>query len=266
MERQSNNGAKLFYRDQGEGTPLVLLHGWSMSGRFFDRQLDPLSERFRVVVPDFRGHGESEKALSGHTVDQYARDIADLMDELDIEQPVLLGWSMGVMVAYAYLEQRGQDNVRGLIVCEQVPSDFAYPDNPYSVFDLAAMQHINQQLQGDHVALAKSFGKLMVHAPTEESCQWMAREIMKTPPAIAAAILLDQTLRDDRPFIPTVSVPTLVIFGADPSLTNPDAGRWISEQISSSRFVEVEGASHCPFYEQADQFNEAVADFAASLQ
>jgi non-heme chloroperoxidase len=266
MERQAYNGAKLFFRDRGEGTPLVLLHGWSMSGRFFDRQLAPLSERFRVLVPDFRGHGESEKPLSGHTVDQYARDIAELLDELDIERPVLLGWSMGVMVAYAYLQQRGQEQVRGLIVVEQVPSDFAYPDNPYSVFDLAAVQHINQQLQSDQVALAGSFAESMVHAPAGDSCQWMAQEMMKVPPAIASAILVDQTLRDDRLFIPKISIPTLVIFGADPSLTNPDAGRWISEQIKGSQLLTIEEASHCPFYEQADQFNEAVAEFAAPLR
>src|SRR5208282_3232403 len=80
MAKMTVNGAELSFRDEGSGHPLLLLHGWSMSGRFFERQMQPFAAQYRVVVPDFRGHGESEKVLRGHTVEQYAADVHALAE------------------------------------------------------------------------------------------------------------------------------------------------------------------------------------------
>jgi pimeloyl-ACP methyl ester carboxylesterase len=74
----------------GSGRPIVLIHGWTMSGRFFQRQVPELSESFQVIVPDLRGHGASEKVLSGHTVPQYAADLHAILAELSVERPVLV--------------------------------------------------------------------------------------------------------------------------------------------------------------------------------
>jgi pimeloyl-ACP methyl ester carboxylesterase len=259
------NGVELFYVDRGAGVPLVLLHGWSMSGRFFARQLVALEERYRVIIPDLRGHGRSAKSYEGHTVDQYADDISALLERLGVDRPVLVGWSMGVMVAYALLERKGMAAARGLVITEQVPSDYQWPDYDFGVFDAESMYGINKQLVHDQKGLASHFADAMVHAPNAESRAFMSAEMLLVPPAIASAILLDQTLRDDRQFVPTITIPTLVVFGADASLTNPDAGRWISRQIPGSTFVAIDDAGHCPFYEQPDRFNQLVSEFASSL-
>jgi pimeloyl-ACP methyl ester carboxylesterase len=93
----------------------------------------------------------------------------------------------------------------------------------------------------------------------------MVAEMGKVPPVIASSILLDQTLRDDRPNLAAVTAPTLVLFGDDPKLTDPAVGRWMSDQIPGATFTLMPASSHCPFYEQADIFNEAVLAFTASL-
>jgi pimeloyl-ACP methyl ester carboxylesterase len=257
------NGVELSYLDQGAGQPLLLLHGWSMSGRFFQRQVDALAAGHRVVVPDFRGHGESENVLSGHTVEQYAADVHALATAL--ERPVVLGWSMGAMIAYQYLELAGDGEVAGLVIVDQGASDFIWPDYPEGVFTAEDLAQGNRQLQTDQAGLASEFVDLMLHEPNEETRAWMVEEMLKCPPAIAGSILLDQTIRDNRPAIASVRVPTLVIFGEDPKLMNPAAGRWISEQIPGAVFEVVGASSHCPFYEQPDEFNALVTSFVAGL-
>ena len=265
MPRMTVNGAELNYEDQGTGQTIVLLHGWSMSGRFFQRQIAPLASKYRVIAPDFRGHGESQNVLSGHTVEQYAADVHALAATLGIERPVLLGWSMGVMVAYEYLNLSRDGEVAGLVIVEQGASDFIWSDYPEGVFTAEELHHSNNELQTDQAALAREFADLMLHEPDEETRSWMVEEMCKCPPAIAGSILLDQTLRDDRALITSIRIPTLVIFGEDPKLTNPSAGKWISEQIPGARFEVICASSHCPFYEQADEFNALVTRFVASV-
>lgn len=89
------DGARLVYDDLGSGRPVVLIHGVSMSRRFFGRNAAALAERFRVINLDLRGHGESPPHEGGHTVAPYARDVKDLLDALGLDDAVLVGWSMG---------------------------------------------------------------------------------------------------------------------------------------------------------------------------
>lgn len=265
MAHMTVNGADLSYTDQGAGRPVLLLHGWSMSGRFFQSQIQPLASEFRVVVPDYRGHGESAKVLGGHTVEQYAADVHELAGALGLERPVLVGWSMGAMIAYEYLELAGDSEVAGLVCVDQGPSDFKWPDYPEGVFTAEDLAATNKQLQTDQRALAKEFVDLMLHEPDEATSEWMIAEMLKCPPAIAGSILLDQTLRDDRATFQGIRVPSLVVFGEDPKLNDPATGKWISEQIPGARFEVIAASSHCPFYEQADEFNTLLAGFVRGL-
>jgi pimeloyl-ACP methyl ester carboxylesterase len=102
----------------------------------------------------------------------------------------------------------------------------------------------------------------MLHDPDPEALKWMTAEILQVPPVIGSTILLDQTLRDYREFLPQVDVPTLVLFGEDDKLTSPRAGQYIADQIPGARLQTFPNASHCPFWEESDAFNSAVAAFA----
>src|SRR5205807_9596211 len=110
------NNAMFSVEAAGSGPPVIFVHGWTMSGQFFRRQLAGLSGSFRVVVPDLRGHGASEKVLHGHTVPQYASDLHAMLAELSVQRPVLVGWSMGAMVSYEYLRAYGRNGVAGIVI------------------------------------------------------------------------------------------------------------------------------------------------------
>ena len=249
---------------EGSGQPIVFIHGWSMSGRFFQRQLGQFPGH-QVIVPDLRGHGRSGKVTHGHTVPQYAADLHAILAELSVRRPVLVGWSMGAMVAYDFLRQFGDDSVAGIVIVDQPPSDFAWEGYEFGVFTMDALREMNEQLQLDQPAVVDEFTGLMLHAPDEAARAWMAAEILQVPPVIASTILLDQTLRDYRDFLPRIGVPALVLFGMDDKLTSPKAGEYIAGRIPGARLQTFASSSHCPFWEESGPFNEAVAAFAAGL-
>ena len=115
-------GVELNVREAGDGQPVVFLHGVTCSGWFFQPQLDHAATgAWRAIVPDFRGHGDSEKVLDGHTVPNYAEDLHESLESMGVERPVLVGWSMGTMVAFEYLKAFGQESVAGIVVVDQPP-------------------------------------------------------------------------------------------------------------------------------------------------
>lgn len=266
MDQDLGDGVVLHVEDEGSGSPVVLLHGVMMSGRFFERQLDGGLAGHRVVVPDLRGHGRSSKVLSGHTVANYAQDVGRLLDTLEVERPILVGWSMGAMVVYEYLKAFGTAAVRGVAVVDQPPSDFAWDGYPFGVLTPQALAEMIEGLQLDQRAVAAEFATLMQHEPRNEVTAWMTEEILQVPAAVASTILADQTLQDYRPFLGSIDCPALVAFGRDPKLTPPEAGAWIAEQIPGARFEVFERSSHCPFYEEAERFNAVITAWADGLE
>ena len=106
----------------------------------------------------------------------------------------------------------------------------------------------------------------MLHEPVPDTVAWMTSEILQVPPAIASAILVDQTLRDYRDFLPQIEVPALVLFGEDDKLTSPRAGQYIAGAIPGARLQTFPNSSHCPFWEEAGAFNHAVESFLDDLR
>src|SRR5210317_959249 len=97
---QLSGGGRLEFLDQGSGPAMVFLHGWSLGKEAFGKQRRELCNRYRVVIPDMRGHGNSEKFLEGDGIDTLAGDLERLLVALDLEEVVLVGWSMGALVAW----------------------------------------------------------------------------------------------------------------------------------------------------------------------
>jgi non-heme chloroperoxidase len=262
-------GVTLAVRDEGPrdggGPALVFVHGVMLSGRVFEGQLERFGATHRVVAPDLRGHGGSEKTPAGHTVASYAADLRALFELLAVEKPVLVGWSMGAMVAWEYLQAHGQDQVRGLVIVDQPPSDFAWDGYAWGMFSPHVLDEAVQEIQTDLAGVAGIWAGLMLHDEASPHAALLTEEILKVPPSIGTSILVNQTLRDYRAFMPQIRVPTLVAFGGDDKATPPDAGRWIASQIPGSRLEIFEASSHCPFLEEAKAFDAALTDFLATL-
>ena len=258
-------GVELSVTDRGEGLPLILIHGVSMSAAYFHPVIDPLVEAgYRVIVPDLRGHGRSPHAEGGHTIGQYADDVNALLDALGIDRCVLVGWSMGNLVAWELMLRHGRDRVAAHVNISQGPTDLQTEDFPYAPLPLEAIHGFIAACQGDFRGTIEGFVPVMFKEPlAPEDVAWCADESCLVGANAACAILLDQTLYDAREAIASGSPPTLNLWGVHEGLIPVAMGEWCRDNIPGSEYVVFEGSGHCPQLEEPERCAATIHDYLA---
>lgn len=260
-------GVELSVVDRGSGVPLVLLHGVSMSAAYFHPVIDPLVDAgYRVVAVDFRSHGRSPRVEGGHTVQQYADDVEALLAALRIDRCVLVGWSMGNLVTWEYLQRHGPRRVSGHVNVSQGPSDLKSADFPDASLSLDDIHGFIAECQADYEpALAGFLPAMFQDDLDEEDLAWCIAESSMVGANAGSAILLSQTLYDARASIAAVNVPTLNVWGADEKLIGVHMGHWCRDNIAGSEFVLFEGSGHCPQLEEPARFVETITGWIGGL-
>lgn len=269
---EMKDGAKIYYQDQGRGQPVVLVHGWTCSSRFWRKNVPVLSPEFRVITLDLRGHGNSSKILTGHTISQYARDVREIIEHLGLRNAVLAGWSLGGPVVLSYYRQFATDcRLKGLGLIDTAPYPFSPEEwNSHSLrnFNIDAMNDLFRVLAADPRKFAASFTANMFRDATVSAAdlEWIVDEITKTPPWIATAIYSDFLSSDYAQVLPTVNIPAIV-FAADSNVYRRgiDMGRSIAARMPEATFVPFDDAGHFLHYEQPEKFNQALGDFIRTI-
>jgi pimeloyl-ACP methyl ester carboxylesterase len=266
----------LHYVEQGQGQPLVLVHGWSQSTRCFAKQLADLSDAYRVIAVDMRGHGESPKPLHGYRVARLAADLYDFLVQHDLREVALGGHSMGASVIWSYLEQFGSERIAKLIFIDQAPlvtngmgltgsalAEAGCAFTPTSLYDIA--HAIITDRESTLAGLRSAFFSAEVG---DEDFVMAVNESLKVPAECAARLLIDHASQDWRDVIqqviPALNLPTLVFGGELASIFPPQAAEWIAAQIPGARlsvFGRDEGGSHFMFWENPHKFNAVLRDF-----
>ena len=266
MPYERCNGADLFYRDAGRDAPIVFLHGVMASHRFFESQVTDLSSDYRTVAFDFRGHGRSEKTELGHTVVQYARDLHVLLDRLDLEDIVLVGWSMGALVSWAYVDQFGTDSLRALVDVDMEATRFKWDDYDYGLTDIDGLRATLSLVQRDRTSIVdRATEQGFADPPATETRTMQFDELSRVPAPIKSAILFDALTCDYRHVLPEIDVPVLVCAGADEKRGTVASVRNVANLVPDSRFVRFEDSGHCPTVEEPGRFNRELSEFVDSL-
>jgi non-heme chloroperoxidase len=261
------DGTEFAYVEAGEGPPIVLLHGWSSSLRWWSRNIEPLAENHRVLALDFRGHGSSEKTVSGHTMANYARDVHDFVDGMDAEGALLVGWSMGSIVLWHYVMQFGLGQGSGMVFVAQSASDLSTTEYPLGIMDETVFHQWMLDLQGDRRAMTERNMRLMVkHEPPAEDLQWMADDYMRCPAHIATVAFYHQTMDPSFPAFDMIDFPTQVHFGTDPKMYNIEQGHWLAEHIRGTELVVFEESGHVLMWEEPERFNAVLTEFAQRVR
>lgn len=259
------NGANLYFEEYGEGDPLVFLHGVLHGLRFFEPQLAGLSDDYRVIAFDFRGHGRSEKTEMGHTVPQYARDLQAFLEQRDLDDVVLAGWSMGAFVSWEYVNQFGTGRIRGLVDIDIEATRFQWDDYDYGLAHLEDVQRLLELSQSDQTGLIEHFTEQVFAEPSDETKTLQYDEISRTPPPIQSAILFDTHTRDYRSILPEIDVPMLVCAGTAETRGSIDAVRYVAELVPEASVELFEASGHGPQFEEPERFNRIVSQFVDSL-
>ena len=265
--RELSSGATISYVDEGSGRPVVLLHGVAMSVAFFERNVSDLAHDHRVIALDFRGHGSSPYVEGGHTVAQYARDVRALIEDLGLADVVLVGWSMGSLVAWDYLRQFGHDSrVAGVVIVSQGPSDLIQADWPHGIADDAELHDYLSAMQDDARGFLAGFLPTMFHtAPDEATLARLLNDICRAGANTGTLILADQTVQDYRPDIPGFDVRHLLVWGSDEQVGKLAAAEWLESSLPYADLHVFDSSGHCPMWEEPDRFNALVRTWVAAL-
>ena len=265
----SPDGARIYVETAGSGTPILLVHGWTMSGRFWRHQMTGLSDRFNVVTMDLRVHGNSSKTLEGHTVGRYAEDLQAVITALNLDEIVLAGWSLAGPVVLEYWRRFGAEKVSGMALVEMTPFPFSpegWNTHALKGYNFDGMHSSFRAMEEDRNAFGKRFIHNMFkkgYAPPEAH-DWMYHEHLKTPAAAAMAVYSDYLMGDYTGVLKDVSVPALSIYGNSIHLCfGPETGRYVADQIPDCRLEVLDQSGHMPFYEQPEEFNNFLVDLAS---
>jgi non-heme chloroperoxidase len=266
MPYETCNGASLYFEDEGNGTPIVFLPGVMTGVRFFAHQLADLPPARRTVALDYRGHGRSEKTETGHTVPGYADDLRVFLDRRDLNNVVLVGWSMGALVAWEYVDRFGTDRLRGLVDVDMSASAFEWDDYEHGNNDLARLAGTLELVQTDHAALIEGLVEAAFKEPPSPQTRTLVLdELTRTPPPVKSAILFDYTVRDYRDALPEINLPTLVCAGADEKWRTVASVRDVADRIPNAKFELFENSGHCITLEEPERFNRSLATFVDGL-
>jgi 3-oxoadipate enol-lactonase len=254
------NGVELRYDEHGEGDPVLLVHGFFLSRRMWDGVVAGLPRRWRLIVPDLRGHGESE-ASDQASMRQYADDLAALLDVLGETRPVVIvGLSMGGYIAFEFY-RRHRERVRAFVLADTR----ATRDTPEGarVREETAVEVLRE---GSGVAAQGMVERLFApSAPPELRERW--KEIMAaTPPAGVAAAARAMAVRtDSRRLLRRITVPILAVVGAEDVVTPASDARAIAEAAPDARLRVIPGAGHMSPVEKPEEFVAALREFLDSL-
>ena len=265
------NGAdiEIYYEDHGTGQPVVLIHGYPLNGHSWEKQERVLLQAgYRVISYDRRGFGQSSQPTVGYDYDTFAADLKALLDHLDLNDVVLVGFSMGTGEVTRYLGTYGSARVAKAVLMGAIPPFLLKTDDnpdgvPQEVFD-----GIKDAVVKDRPAYFKdfldNFYNVDVLGGTRISDQaWQNSFIVAVgASAYAAYACVDTWLTDFRADLPKIDVPTLLIHGdADRILPYEATAKRIPGLINDLTFVTVEGGPHNIAWTHPDVVNPALLDF-----
>jgi 3-oxoadipate enol-lactonase len=254
------NGIHLNYRIDGpEGAPWVTMsNSLATTHRMWDPQMDAFTKRYRVLRYDKRGHGETEVAPGPYSFELLADDVLALLDALSITQTHFVGLSMGGMTGMT-MALRKPNVLRTLVLCDTTSKD--------PLGDPALWQQRIDAVRagGSMEPLVENTLARFLTPPTVKTRPTLAdavRDMARNTPVdgyIACCQAIAQLNLTDR--LPAITIPTLVVVGADDVATTVDMARTIHQRIAGSELVILKNAGHLSNLEQAEAFNRAVLDF-----
>jgi pimeloyl-ACP methyl ester carboxylesterase len=269
ITKQNEKNYQLYYENFGHGQPIILIHGWPLSGKSWEAQVPVLLELgYRVISYDRRGFGKSSPTADCYDYDGLTADLHELITELELKNVILFGFSMGGGEVVRYLTNYGSENIdKVALISSIIPIVKQKEDNPNGV-PQDDLNEIMENLKKNRVTFLETFHKNFYNygllSQTVSQAQldydWSIASCASPIATIKCAESWANT--DFRPELSNVNVKTLIVHGDDDQIVPIDtAGRQAAEGISNNEFIVIEGAPHGLNVTHADQLNSILANF-----
>jgi pimeloyl-ACP methyl ester carboxylesterase len=259
MEGRINiDGINLAYTLSGRGPSVVLLHGWMCNRKFWKQQAEVLSQTYQVLALDFRGHGDSDVAERGYTIEQLADDVRAVMEGLGINRAVMAGHSMGGMVAQQFcISHTGFSS--GLILVTTIAADLEE-------------RLISKQIEKDSTRLGfrqaflRYFEGWFGPSTDPKVIEWVRKEMLQTSENVGLSLVSSYRRFDLRAHLRDLHIPTLVIGTASDTSAVPVESKTLVALIPEAQLVMIDRAGHFPMLETPEMLNEALEKFLRCLR
>lgn len=256
----STNGIKLFYRETGQGEPVVFLHGLGSCGEDWQEQVDAFADKYRVITVDTRGHGRSDKPKGPYSMATYANDVLNLLDHLQIQQCHLVGFSMGGMIAFQIASQ-ASERLQSLTVVNSTPAvpNNTLPEKLEFLFRITVIRLFGMKL------LAKIIGRRLFPEQQQKHLYKRFIERMQANPSSTYIQVIKSLIGwDVRSSLATLNLPVLVV-SADNDYTPIAFKHEYTQQITAAHLVVINNSRHATPIDQPEQLNQEVFQFLQSL-
>ncbi|MER7951674.1 alpha/beta hydrolase [Streptomyces sp. NPDC096079] len=270
--QENTSPIELHYEDQGAGQPVVLIHGFPLDGRSWERQTAALLDAgHRVITYDRRGFGQSSQPTTGYDYDTFAADLNTVMETLDLRDAVLVGFSMGTGEVARYVSRYGSARVAKVAFLASLePFLLKTDDNPDGAAPQEFFDGVVAAVKADryayYTAFFQDFYNLDENLGTRIS-EEAVRNSWNTAAgggSFAASAAPSTWYTDFRADIPAVDVPALIVHGtADRILPAENTARPFHKALPSAQYVEIEGAPHGLLWTHAEEVNAALLAFLA---
>ena len=269
--RENSTTIELYYEDHGSGSPVVLIHGWPLSGASWEKQTAALlAAGHRVITYDRRGFGRSSRPAVGYNYDTFASDLNTMLTSLNLTDVCLVGFSMGTGEVTRYIGKYGTKRVRKAVLIGTLgPYLVKASDNPDGV-DASVFDGLKAAIKADRPTTLLDFlhnfynydvlgGKLVSERVVEDN--W---NVAVGASATGTLACVDAWIEDFRKDIVRNDVPTLLLHGDADRILPPDAtSRRQAKMIKNVKFVELKNGPHGVLWTHAEQVNRELVDFLA---
>lgn len=268
---QLKDGGTLDYDDQGSGQAIVFLHGWSLGNEAFGPQRSALSSH-RFIAPNLRGHGDSSPFTAGDDIDLLASDTAELLVALGLQDVMLVGWSMGALVAWKVAFGKERRRLAGLVTIDMVPRVLNGDGWTHGLRAGANIYDAERDLDRMHSDWG-AFTEAYVPKVFAGGKETERGELIRTMTALIAdndvtsmmqlwQALVGANVVDE---VQTLDAPSMITYGQLSQVYDEEAAIWMEQHIPNSKRVAFAQSGHAPHLEEPERFNKVLVAFADEL-
>lgn len=260
MEKVINN-LVVFIEGDSKAKSILFVHGYPYDHKMWDNQVNELGKNYYCVTYDIKGLGRSSPSDGQFTIESFVDDLEKIIDELDLDKPILCGLSMGGYISLRAVE-RMENKFSGLILCDTKSSA---DDDAGKLKRAAGIKAINDEGTDKFVEqfVRNCFAEKFIKEKETEYLDVLNRSKQNSAVGLKGCLLAMAARTDTTDYLPKISIPTLIICGKEDKLTPSNVMKTMAEQIKNSNFVLIENAGHMTPIEKPAEVNKAMKEFLA---
>lgn len=263
----TSDNVNIYYEVNGEGIPIICIHGFSESGDVFRIQKRALAKKYKIITYDIRGHGRSDIVEYGLNMDRLSLDLEELIVHLGFSKVIVVAWSMGASILFQYINKIGTGKLEKICIVDKSPKiinddnwELGLYHGKYNIEDLKEDLNL---LRYDFHEFSKKFTSSMSSSLSDREFQIACKKMERNSPKVLYKLWQSMCESDYRDTLEKISIETLIVFGGKSKLYSRETGEYLRDNIKNSTLEIFEENGHLLVLENPRKFNKILESFIA---